>query len=543
MHITCLLVKLTEGKKGETIIMNKKITNLIILTMLLSPLACQETGESDISSSESDEASATFPTELAVASPFDVTDESITESTPFRTATLPAFTSRYAWATWRINVILNTTNPVLCTFDPELFLEQEDNASCFGPTINYEGHPDAIDPTDPSEANGELPPGDLGLWSETDSETGLPCSAAQLNARMNGVTYKSMAALSGLASMICTMNTNGISMPSSASEDLTTEMNALGITDTTFTSAVISHEVNGSGDDQYSYEMELEYSPGGAGPYLIRVQLDHIPGASSKDYVGRLSYLVNNSSAGGNCPSTDVTDNGSLLYERTRIDEMNVEVRQGEFCEHDSDGLVDGQVDPQDQYSSANPTGWGNNFSVLIANYNPLNMEGNFSYAWQAGPDDANSRLFNVTISNSGEEGKAFYGYGDTIDQTSGSVEGFICSWVGPNADQTVQDYAQYQEVNYDSSSGAFSTVDANIVYAPTNSCNYKADADDDGVAEGIFVYDTDNDNDLTDEDPTLDVTADLFEAVDTDSDGNINTIAETIEAEGFTLPVAPANF
>lgn len=522
--------------------MNKKIANLIMIALLLSPIACQETGDTETSSSESDESSTSFPTELAVASPFDVTDESTTESATLRAATLP-FTSRYAWATSRINVILNTTNPVLCTFDPALFLEEETNAGCFGPAISYEGHPDADDPTDPAEADGEFPSGDLGLWSETDSETGLPCSAAELNVRMNGVTYKSIAALSGLASMICTMNSNGISMPTSASEDLTAEMSALGITDTTFTNAVISHQVNSSGDDQYTYELELEYAPGSATPYVIRAQLDHIPGASSKEYTGRLSYLVNNSSTTGNCPSTDVTDNGSLLYERLGPDEMNVEVRQGEFCEHDSDGLVDGQVDPQDEYSSSNPTGWGNNFSVLIANYNPLNMEGDYSYAWQAGPEDENSRLFNVTISNSGEEGKAFYGYGDTIDQTSGEVEGFICSWVGPNADQTLQDYAQYQEVNYDSATGAFSSADTSIIYAPTNNCAYDADADDDGIAEGIFVYDADNDDDLTDEDPTVDVTADLFEAADTDSDGLINTVAETIGAEGFTLPVAPANF
>lgn len=511
--------------------------------MLLSSMACQETGDTDNSLSESNETSASFPTELAVASPFDVTDESSTESTAVKAASLPIFTPRYTWATSRINTILNTTNPVLCTFDPELFLEEETNASCFGPTINYEGHPDADDPSDPTEADGELPPGDLGLWSETDADTGLPCSAAELNARMKGVTYKSMAALSGLASMICTMNSNGIAMPTSASEDLTAEMNALGMTDTTFTNAVISHEVNGSGDDQYSYELELEYAPGTGGPYVIQAQLDHIPGSLPFEYTGRLSYLVNNTSTGGNCPSTDVTDNGSLLYERTAINEMNVEVRQGEFCEHDSDGLVDGQVDPQDEYSSSNPTGWGNNFSILIANYNPLNMDGDYSYAWQAGPQDENSRLFNVSISSSGEEGKAFYGYGDIIDQTDGSVEGFICNWVGPNADRTFNDYAQHQEVIYDSSAGTFSTVDTNIVYAPTNDCSYTADADDDGVAEGIFVYDSDNDDDLTDENPTIDVTADLFEAADTDGDGATNTMAETINTEGFTLPVAPSNF
>jgi hypothetical protein len=259
--------------------------------------------------------------------------------------------------------------------------------------------------------------------------------------------------------------------------------------------------------------------------------MTHVPGATpAEEYSGQLSYLVTDSYSGGNCPSSDVTHNASLQYVRHAADDMDVQVRSGMFCGHDSDGRdSDNLVDPSDKYSVSNPTGWGNNFSILTANYSPSSLFGDYAYAWQAGPDDNNSRAFNLHVTEFAASNVTytFYGYGDDIASTDGSISGFICNWAGPNSDRTYVETAQFQAVQYYSSTGTFLASLENIEYAPTVSCGY------DGT--GSFIYDTDGDGDMTDESHTA-VTDDLYNATDIDADGNI-TIEENIEAAGYVTP------
>lgn len=475
-----------------------------------------------------------FPTDLAVASPTDVTEDDGTTNltlSSIKFSGAPSFIPTYAQATADINEILTASSASLCKFDPELFLSQEHDADCYGPSVDYTNHPDASS-TDP-RINGELPPGDLGIWEESDAATGHACMAAELNARLSSVGDKSKASLSGLASLICVVNVNGYSMPSSSTLDLLSDMNALAIPDVTFTTAEIAHALDGSGSDQYSYELEFEYSPG-SDSYDVVVSMEHTPGATATEYTGQVSYLVNDSVTGGNCPTSDVTANGSLQYVRRDIDDMDTQVKNGIFCWHDSDGRDgDGLVDPSQKYDVAsNPTGWGNNFSILTANYDPTTLLGNYAYSWQAGPEDDNTRAFNLFVEQMGattdQHALAFFGYGEDIETTDGSIQGFICNWAGPSADHTLLDYSQYQEVEYDGTTGTFISVASNIEYAPTVSCEY------DGSAS--FIYDTNGDGSLTDETHAA-VTQDLYPATDTDGDGNA-TMEETIDALGFTIPV-----
>lgn len=480
-------------------------------------------------SSAEPEVADVFPSDLAVASPTDYSeDDGTTDLTlsSVKLAGTPAMVPAYTHATIAINEILNASSASLCKFDPELFLSMERDAECYGPSVDYTDHPD-VSSTDPTR-NGELPSGDLGIWEETDVTTGHACMAAELNARMTGIRDKSRASLSGLASMVCVVNNNGYSMPNSSTLDLLADMNALGIADVTFTVAQLSHD---GATGAYSYELEFAYATS-SDTYDIVVSMEHTPGATASQYTGQVSYLVNDSFTGGNCPTSDVTVNGSLQYARSAATDMDVQVRNAIFCGHDSDGRDgDNLVDPSDKLSGTNLTGWGNNFSILTANYNPVNLLGNYAYSWQAGPDDDNSRVFNLLVdqrvSTTEQYALAYFGYGDDIAATDGSVQGFICNWAGPGSNHTLVDFAQHQEVEYDSTTGTFVSVASNIEYAPTVSCEY------DGT--GSFIYDTDGDGDMTDE-TTVAVTQDLLPATDVDGDGNA-TMEETIDAEGFTIP------
>lgn len=512
--------------------------SLILLGSIVTTVACSgaatSTGGSSSSSGEnSTVVTSAFPSDLAVASPLDTTENDGSADlsrSSVKFSTSSAHVPTYAAHTAAINEILNSTSPSLCDFDPELFLADENDADCYGPSVDYENHPDASGSSDP-KLNGELPPGDLGIWEETDATTGHACAAAELNARMRGVSQKSKAALSGLASLICVINSNGLSMPSSSTSDLIAEMTALGVADVTFNVATISHEINADGNDEYSYNLDFNYAPG-SDSHDIVVDMTHVPGATpAEEYSGQVSYTVTGTQSGGNCPNTDVTDNGSLQYVRHALDSMDVEVRSGQFCGAGSDGRdTNGLVDPSLKYDAAsNPTGWGNNFNLLTANYDPTSLLGDYAYSWQAGPDDGNTRVFNLEVAQlaSAQMAYTFYGYGDDIESTDGSVEGFICNWAGAGADHDIVESAQYQVVAYDETSGTFTSIESNIGYAPTVACEY------DGT--GSFVFDTDGDGDLTDE-ANVAVTNDLLVGTDEDLDGTV-TIEETIDAAGFALP------
>lgn len=520
------LIDINEGSKRR--ILRTTAVGIAFLMALATFSGCS----GSIAGDGSSDSSTIFPSDLTVSSPFDVTEDTTSASSSSTSALVvgssPYFVTHYAWATSQIDQILNGTTPASCVFDPSRYLTQEVDADCFGPLVIYEAHPDSSGPSDPYY-NGTLPTGDVGIWIETNDTAGTACAAAQLNARMQSVRDKSLTSLMGLASLVCTANVNSLPLPSNSSLDLTTEMNALGITDVTFASASISHS-NASGSDEWSYDIDLTYTPG-ADTHHIVVAMTHIPGSAPLEYQGRLSYRVNDTFTGGNCSSTDITYNGSLLYDRASGTDLATEVREGQFCNHDSDGFTSGLVDPSIKYP-ADPDGWGNNFSILTADYDPSTMDGDFAYSWQAGPQDNNARTFNIHTEDDGagtQVGCAYYGFADDIETTDGNIDGFICNWAGPGNDHTLLDRAQNQEVSFDSVSGIFVVDSSDILYAPTVSCDY------DGT--GSFTYDSDNDG-AVDTNPANVIVNGLVSATDADANG----VFDEITACGFSAPSTPPN-
>ena len=509
-----------------------------------------ETENSD-SSTMDDETATAFPSDLAVASPTDVESNSTTASitssgvkslalknsnpsvTTLSAPTSPA--TAYEQAVDRINALLTGSTALSDTFTPELFYSYGGDADCYGPKLQYANHPDGT-----GTESGELPPGDLGIWAETEGETAEACVAAQLNARMEGIKDGSYISLMTVASMIRVYADAGNSFPtdieaqlSSAAvpvvEDVTTLMQALGLTDVTINSATITLSADGS---QWTYAVDFTYTR--AGDDLdIEVELVHIPGADKTQYEGLLTYRADDTFNGGNCSSSDSSNNGSLHYIRTSADQMLVQSRVGQFCDHGTSGLTAAvESDTLAGFVVDPSASWGNNFSIFTAEFNPADLIGNYSYAWQAGRMDSNSRILNMSLTDS-STGTGYFGYGDTIDATDGSVQGFICNWAGPGNDHTLVDYVQSQSIQYDTTTEIFAPNVSLINYAPVNSCIY------DGSA--TFAYDRNLDEDLADETAdTINVGA--GETLEFNLMG-LNTEAsiwEEIQAAGFTLPAYP---
>ena len=489
-----------------------------------------------------------FPSDLAVTSPLETAaDDNTTRSASTRTTHFSS-NSRYAWATLRINALLEGTTPLRDIFTPALFTSQASDASCFGPALDYENHPDATTPN-----AGQLPTGDLGLWQDTDDTTGHACAAAQLNARMSGFSDRSLMGLMSLASMISIADDNGIALPTAATSiNLTSEMNALGISDVTFDTSTIALD---SGSTTWSYQLAFTYTDDSARDHAISITLSHTPGASATQYTGMLTYRIDDYFSGGHCPG-DETYNGTVYYDRESATDIFIDAREGTYCDHGTVGPVatDTDIDPTETYAFLDPStlytgsgsdGWGNNFSILRADFNPLTLEGDYAYIWQAGPNDSHSRVFNIGLNYHDDtelvDGEAYYGYGDQVGDTDGSIQGFICNWAGPGNDHTLQQYAQRQFVTYNSSTELFDVPagGSDILYAPTNNCTY------DG--SGTFWYDRDLNtvNDATDQveihevgsgnTPEIDMMA-PGSGDDLDENGT-PTITEAIENRGFDLP------
>ncbi len=502
-----------------------------------------------------------FPRGVAVASPLDVTEAPNPGPAALRTGVrAPAsVVSSHASATQTIDALLDGTLSVSRSFDPEHFRSQAGTAGCFGPTLLYENHPDGTTPN-----SGQLPSGDLGLWVDTDSFTGHACAAAQLNARMNGISEHTQAALTGLASLLAVADAAGLTAPGAGeSLDLVSQMNAAGVADTTFSTATVALDADGS---VWSYTLAFSYAPGtvdypsGVSGLDMRVSLRHAPGADENAYKGLVTWQVEDVMNGGNCPKVDnadatnpVTLIGSLLYEREGADDLNTQLKSGQFCGHDlaaGTGLdADGLADGGDTYQmGTNDDGWGNGFVVFGADYDPTTLEGEYTFAWQAGPMDSHSRIFNVGINYHDTEqridGEAYFGYGARVATTDGTIQGMICNWAGPGNDHTLVERAQRQFVSYDADTEKFtvSTGGSDIVYAPTVACTY-----DTAGSGGSFLYDRDLDNTLSDESAaTVDVTDpagaglafDLFPASTSAYAGM--DVEDAIDARGYDVPVPP---
>lgn len=478
-----------------------------------------------------------FPTDLTVSSPFasEIADDDSQVS-----AAAEMMVPHYTWATQRISRVLNGTTPLRDDFMPMSFFRNGMNAECFGPSIDYVGHPDATDPSDPTQADGNLPGGDLGLWAETDAMTGDACSVAQVNALLSGIQSQSRMSLMTLAALVSAAQDNGLAVPEAGmSVPLTNAMNDEEIDDVEFSLAYITQ----NSDYSYEYHVNFTYTYD-SDEYDIALTLEHQPSGSYDQYSGVLNMTAEGlenagmiSLPGANCPDDERTKAVSLVYQRDGSD-MNLQARSATLCGHDvADAFdEDGQVAADNGYDSTdNSDGWSENFNILGTEYDIDSLAGDYSFVWQAGIYDSNSRVFMMGLNDHDPmDGEAHFGYGDVIADTTGDITGFICNWAGPGSSHALMDKTQRQFIEYDDDTGLFDGTDfrANIAYAPTNSCNY------DGA--GVFLFDIDASGtlgDTSEEDITVPLTNDLWMPMDGDD------LATGLANRGISAPSVPLNW
>ena len=418
--------------------------------------------------------------------------------------------------------------------------------SCFGPQLYYVNHLDWTSgdklgvPADNSAEN--LPSGDLGIWEA--SQSGEACSAAKVNSDMENIAAKVDTALSLTAAVSCILNKNGVTLGVGDNEDVESDLNtALSDADYTVVEATVERNANSSsGNEVYTIWIQIGKVDGSSTSDFLTLALTHSPSSLSESiFEGVFSVLQNKTS--------EQHDHGfSLAYKQTGS-ELNYQLRFTDFdvtpsfsdMFDSSSGVL--KID-QDDPGGSNQA-W-DNFSQTTVTRNIKTKATAFNYVWQAGTGDRNSRMFNLwtTLSGSTHSGLAYYGFAEKFDSVAGSgptggIEGFYCSWAGPENSGSFDKsgYAQKQVIQTNSS-GIFEATESKITYAPVKSCDMSLEEEntdsDNSNTNKEFWYWTGNVNDSPGGAGNWDaadyaqpaVTNDLIE-ISTDTDYDASNIPE----------------
>lgn len=513
--------------------------------------------------------SSSYTADTAFGSPFVSTSSSVIAG-----RTLAALTPTQKRE--QIQALLDETDTDNCNFDLSFTDGSLSYADCYGPELNLGDigtqHPDQTGPaTIPNlgsvgpNGSNPLPTGDLGIWSAETSD-GSACAASQVNRIAEGLSENHHIANMLGAAAECYFdptNEGSVNLTSSATDDqssLTAFQEVLnnGGDDTwVITTVEIAQIEDDSGNSGVRYQISGTWTDvpeaGGDGTdYSFSIATNHINGTGDT-LQGSLSYAFTDPEATpfGNCTDTDVSSGmtyaGDLIYDKQDDDDVTIEAAFTSFCGEATplgSASENFRIDPCDfvpnqMSGDSNDNGWGNNYNYAVINYDPSDYDGTYAYAWQAGPTDRATRVFNATISTSGStrSGEAYFGYGPMIQDNEdidsctgyseelGGVTGMICNWAGPghSADGSeVQEYVQYQEMTANTSDNIWTATTSQIKYAPVTACEY------DPTTFNNFNYNTedaDSDNDFDQVAPANQAaTLDLMDFADYD----------------FSLPTAP---
>lgn len=469
---------------GVLVITKKYLLAILLIGALIQCISCGGSSALPQTSIPAPSLTSAYPSDLAVASPYasDSTSSSLSLVKQINKTLLDNPGATYQEKKAAFSSIIEATSVDGCAFNLNLNFS-EDRAACYGPEIEYTNHPDTLFG---QNGAGRLPHGDLGLWDEL-SDDGNACAASQMNALFSNVSGQVDSALGLFASTLCVASNNDIGLPDeNTTTDLTTliknTFSSLSI-DLTIENASMTRNANNA-NGKAVYEMEI--SGKDTANNTVSFSLQHIPlDDDNETYQGKLAFSIANSNPGFtiNCGLTSgSTSAASILYEKTSATSLTYQLNRADFCGVNVDPFdANNNIDPSDKFDQAtNSDGWANNYNRAIINVNPDTGESTVSYAWQAGANDDNTRVFEASVVSEDNllSGCAYYGFGDDVANTDNiSINGFICNWAGPGSEpfgeKTLLEKAQRQCVTQNATGLFDSDSDTlNIAYAPTNSCD-----------------------------------------------------------------------
>jgi len=384
----------------------------------------------------------------------------------------------------RIEGILGAGDIADCFADTFNFQFQVNDAECYGPQLVYADHPggsptmDSCGPVTPTPSghSGCLPGRDLGVWSATNGTSGEACSAAQLNALVNGTAGAVNTGLEILAGVSCVLSNRGVDLPAAGSTlDVTEELD--GVSEAiTFTSASLERESVAHSSGGPIYKLTVAATVSGQEVHFTIRNTESASGVFGQ-FFGDIKQAA---AAGYYGFSVVYSDDGELT---------SFEMRSATTPE---DAGRTNLIGTDNRYSFATFLAEGSgqpdnsNARHMIATVDNGTGAGTVNFAWQAGGSDDNTRVFRAKTAAlaAATAGYAYFGFGPAINSASvGTIDGMCCNWAGPGASCTVgaRNSANVQAQSFASSGGVLTPSDSKITYAPTNNC--------DANSAGTFKY------------------------------------------------------
>lgn len=350
-----------------------------------------------------------------------------------------------------ISAILEEDSVAACLTGSFSFAPTLPTLTCYGPSINYEDHPHD------GTSDGQFPTGDAGIWSATETG-GEACAAAKMNEVMKTVGDVVNGGIKTLASLLCVANVSGMTIPAvgGTALDFVATLNA-NVSGASFSTAALEQLSARSGATA-TYRMTLV---GTVNSKIVEMTLIHSPtNSANTTFMGHLHGKLGYNSS---------TSAFSLAYNQGSST-LNAVLRLGDMTTA-TDTAFDGNNDLN--YSAST-------FVSKSVYYNLISVDttnglGTAYSAWQANPNDTNTRVFQAqtTAESPADTGVAYFGFGPQITTSSGrgSIDRMICNWSGPGNSHTGISKAQKQTMTRNAS-GIFVPSASNITYAITNNCD-----------------------------------------------------------------------
>lgn len=339
--------------------------------------------------------------------------------------------------------------------------------SCFGPAIDYAGHPDGA-PESGSYALASLP-----MWSPKLANKEA-CSANKVNYQTKKIALYANLGLDAIQMVYCLGNIAGLKLPATneASVNLTSSVNALiGESDIggEITSAISSRLDDTDGNTIYITELSVTRTD----ESILKSTLTHF---IRKDdvtlYKGKMQTTITPKES-----STDKIIAVSASYEKASDTLFKSEVRKTKFVNGtSSDAIFDinGYLEKPADNSG---------YEWSIQNINPADGSGKYALSWLDGSSTNNIHSFvgSLAIADKAKTGCGYFGSGDTLDavyadKTRASwLDRIICN-PGPNGSTAGQAYLQKQCIGLSAITGLYEVISSNINFIPRDSCGESID-------------------------------------------------------------------
>jgi hypothetical protein len=298
--------------------------------------------------------------------------------------------------------------------------------------------------------------------------------------------------------MVCAAKNDGLKKPAVDGDalDVTASVAKTKVKDKrggmVITSATLKRStVASTGKKKYTSKITGSFSytldDGTTDNQSFKIKFQHVPEADSTDSVkageGLVQMWQEQDETDQNCGTEGFDVVTSVAYKNTS-DNLSFRAVKARFSDNmtkseyfDSSGEVVG-TSITDNASG----GWCADFNVVRANIDKDGF-GKVGYAWQAGERDGYTRTFNIkTVYNSSDNqtGNAFFGFNPHPDNSSGTnkyrstnIDRMICNWAGPGNNHTGVAKIQRQKLSYASTANVWKSIQDNITFAPTTSCDF----------------------------------------------------------------------